>query len=123
VLFLLPHLANPELYLGNDALSNFVLTALAYLLMGALLAWATLKDNSLEVALGAHAANNLYVGLLVNFEGSALPTPALAMTTHYDALFNLAALLFSAVLFAVLMFGVFRKSPSGLPVSVNHRNV
>jgi membrane protease YdiL (CAAX protease family) len=77
--------------------------------MGSLLTWATLRDNTLEVALGTHAANNLYVALLVNFEGSALPTPALVITTHYDALFNLASLLVGVVIFAALVFGVFRK--------------
>ncbi len=109
VFFLLPHLANPELYLEQD---GFVLTALFYFFFGALAAWATLQDNSLEVALAAHAANNLYVGLLVNFDGSALETPALVMTSHYDALFNLLAFLGSVVIFAVLMFGVFKKKPT-----------
>lgn len=108
-LFLLPHLANPELYLGEDALSNFILTALFYFLFGSLTVWATLKDNSMEVAIGAHAANNLYVGLFVNFEGSALATPALVMTSHYDAFFNLVAFCIGVFIFAVLMFKVFTK--------------
>jgi hypothetical protein len=111
-LFLLPHLANPELYLGEDAISNFILTALFYLLFGGLTTWATLKDNSMEVAIGAHAANNLYVGLFVNFEGSALPTPAMVMTSHYDAFFNLVAFCVGVLIFAILMFKVFtKKSP------------
>lgn len=115
LLFFLPHLANPELYLGENAVSNFVFTALAYLFMGALLTWATLADQTLEVALGVHAANNLYVGLLVNFEGSALPTPAVVMTSHYDAVFNLVMLLVSAAIFAAIVFGVARHKPSDAP--------
>jgi membrane protease YdiL (CAAX protease family) len=112
ILFLLPHLANPELYLGEDAISNFILTALFYFLFGGLTAWATLKDNSMEIAIGAHAANNLYVGLFVNFEGSALATPALVMTSHYNAGFNLLAFVVGVLLFAALMFKVFKKNPS-----------
>lgn len=115
-LFLLPHLANPELYLGDNFFYNFSLTALFYFLFGALAAWATLKDNTLEIALGAHAANNLYVGIWVNFEGSALETPAVVMTSHYDALFNLLAFLVGVLIFAVLMFGVFKKKPADTPL-------
>ncbi|MBN1427451.1 MAG: CPBP family intramembrane metalloprotease [Anaerolineae bacterium] len=116
LLFLLPHLGNPEFYLGENVWSNCILTGLGILVFGVLLAWATLKDQTLEAALGLHAANNLFVGLLVNFEGSALTTPALVMTTHYDALFNLVMLLFGAAIFAVLMFGVFKRQLPEMPV-------
>lgn len=109
ILFLVPHFANPEFYLGENALANFILTSLGLLVFAVSMAWATLKDQTLEVALSVHAANNLYVATLVNFEGSALPTPALVMTTHYDALFNLAALLVAVMIFAALMFGVFKQ--------------
>lgn len=112
-LFLLPHLANPELYLGKNPLPDFILTALFYLLFGSLTVWATLKDNSMEIAIGAHAANNLYVGLFVNFEGSALATPAMVMTSHYNAFFNLVAFCVGVLIFAILMFKVFtKKSPT-----------
>ena len=59
VLFMLPHLANP----GLDA--GFLLVALYHFGFGAFLAWVSLKDGTLELAIGAHAANNLYVVVFV----------------------------------------------------------
>jgi hypothetical protein len=38
---------------------------------------ATLLDDGLEVAIGAHTANNLWGALVVSFPGSVLDTPAL----------------------------------------------
>ena len=45
--------------------------------IGVVLGLATLLDDGLEVAIGAHAANNLWGALVVSFPGSVLDTPAL----------------------------------------------
>jgi membrane protease YdiL (CAAX protease family) len=64
-LFMLVHLGNPEM-------SNGALVASAYyFVVGYWLCLVTLKDGGLELALGAHAANNLFI-LLLNYETSAL---------------------------------------------------
>jgi hypothetical protein len=60
-----------------------------YFAFGFFLAWVSLKEAGLETALGVHAANNLYGGIVVNFEGSALPTYSLFFTTHFDPTYNL----------------------------------
>ena len=71
VLFAAVHLGNPELeQFGRGFL-------LYYLGMGVVLGLATLLDDGLEVAIGAHAANNLWGALVVSFPGSVLDTPAL----------------------------------------------
>jgi membrane protease YdiL (CAAX protease family) len=98
-LFTLPHLANPEVEL------NFWAVTIYYFLFGAFLAWVTLRDNGLELALGVHAANNLFIGLLANFPGSALPTPAVFTLAEVDPVFNLVASVATAILFYLLMFG------------------
>jgi membrane protease YdiL (CAAX protease family) len=71
IAFMIPHLGNPEMARG------FMWTALTYLTWGIFFALITLKDNGLELALGCHAANNLFTALVVNTPDSAIATPAL----------------------------------------------
>jgi hypothetical protein len=47
-----------------------------YGMVGFALAWVTIRDRSLEIAIGAHAANNLFAALVVGYEGGALPAEA-----------------------------------------------
>ncbi len=100
VLFALPHAANPEVALGPVPLMLF------YFGMGAFLAWITLRDGTAELAIGAHAANNLFVALLVNYQESALQTPALVMSDHLDPTYTLITFILSAIIFALLVFTV-----------------
>jgi uncharacterized protein len=103
VLFALPHFANPEV-------SRDPVLLMAYFFgMGAFFTWLTLRDGTAELVLGAHAANNLFVALLINYEGSALVTPALVMSSRLDPVFNLVAFALSAAIFAAL---VFRRTPA-----------
>ena len=39
-----------------------------------------MRDRSLEIAIGAHMSNNLFAGLVVGYEGGALPAEALFVT-------------------------------------------
>lgn len=98
ILFALPHGFNPEVSRGP------VLLMLYYFGMGAFFSWVTLRDGTAELALGAHAANNLFVALLINFEGSALQTPALVMSTRFDPAYNLVTFVVMAVVFGVAVF-------------------
>jgi hypothetical protein len=100
VLFMVPHLANPEVSAGP------VLLMLYYFGMGAFFSWITLRDGTAELALGAHAANNLFVALLINFEGSALQTPALVMSDRLDPLFNLVTFVVMAIVFSITLLGM-----------------
>lgn len=98
LLFMLPHLANPEVSAGPALLAIF------YFSFGAFLAFITLRDNGLELALGAHAGNNLFTALLVNYEGGALATPAIFTATELDPLFNLVTSLVAMAIFYWLVF-------------------
>jgi uncharacterized protein len=69
ILFMIPHLVNPELQRGG-------IIALYYFIFGTALAALTIRDNGLELALGIHAANNLQL-LLFNAKDSALPIPSI----------------------------------------------
>lgn len=79
LLFALPHLLNPE------AVGQPGFALIAYGALGATWSYAVLRTGGLEVALGAHLANNIFALSVVGYENSALPaiavwtTPAIAL--------------------------------------------
>lgn len=82
LLFVVPHLINPEI--PNDAV-GFFLSVAYYCWFGSLMALVTLKDDGLELALGAHAANNLFIDLLVDSPGSGTAQIAVFSLVVEDA--------------------------------------
>ena len=98
VLFALPHFTNPEVA------ANTGVVLLTFFVLGAFLTWISLKDGTIELAIGIHAANNLMAGLLVTFPESVLPTPAILTTTHFDPVFSLIAEVLFCALFYLLVF-------------------
>lgn len=96
-LFMFPHLLNPE------AATNYSLMALYYFSMGAFLAYLTLRDGRLELALGIHAANNLFSALVANYPNSAMPTPSLFAVNVLDAVYSVPVALAAMAIF-VLVF-------------------
>jgi len=77
-LFALPHMFNPEVK------DNYLIAFIYFTSMGAMLTIATLRDKSLELAIGAHFANNFLTGVLVTYQDSALPSAALLMSGELD---------------------------------------
>jgi CAAX protease family protein len=105
-LSMLPHLlANPELDAG------FLPVALYYFGFGAFFAWVSLRDGTLELAIGAHAANNLYGAIVVSFEGSALNTPSLFYTDRFVPAYSLIQFLVAAALFYLAVFVLIKRRP------------
>ena len=74
LLFALPHLANPEVS------GSLILPVIGYGSTGFMLTWVTMRDKSMGLAVGAHAANNIVAGLLVSSVDSALPSASLYLT-------------------------------------------
>jgi|SRR6476661_5213434 len=103
LLFMLPNLLNPEVK------SNLFLIALLYLLLGRFLAVITVKDDSLELAMGVHAANNLFAALILNYSNSALPSPSIIRASRFDPLSNLISFIVVAVIFC---FVIWKERPS-----------
>ena len=69
------HGANPEVSkFGWGIMMSY------YIGTGLFLGIITLMDDSLELALGVHAATNIFAATMVTFEGAALQTPALFKT-------------------------------------------
>jgi membrane protease YdiL (CAAX protease family) len=73
-LFAAPHMFNPEI--KGEYLFSFI----SFAAMGIALTLATLRDKSLELAIGAHFANNFLAGTLVGYQDSALPSAAIFFT-------------------------------------------
>lgn len=99
LIFTLPHLANPELSAG------FWLVTPQYFVVGFALAIITLKDNGLELALGVHTVNNLFVGLLVTFPDSAIQAETVFVSATIDPVYSLISVVVVYVLFYAIMFG------------------
>ena len=99
VLFGVPHLLNPE------AGANYLLMGLYYVSIGAGLAYVALRDGRLELALGLHAANNLFTALFANYTVTVMPTPALFTINTLDATYSLLALLPGLLVFVLVFFG------------------
>ncbi len=74
LLFALPHLGNPEVS------GNLFLPILGYGSTGFMLTWVTMRDQSMGLAVGAHAANNILAGLIVSSTDSALPSASIWVT-------------------------------------------
>jgi membrane protease YdiL (CAAX protease family) len=72
VFFALLHLSNPEV-----KAYGFALTMPNYVLIGLILGIATLMDDGLEIAMGAHTANNIFGFLLVSEPNSVMKMPTL----------------------------------------------
>jgi len=99
LLFMLPHLWNPEVE------SGFWLVMGSYFCIGTFLAMVTIRDGSAELAIGMHAANNLFTGLVANYENSALQTESIFLVTELDPTFGFIALVVITPVMYWILFG------------------
>lgn len=108
-LFFLPHAANPEMATSS------ILIGLGYFGMGFFLTLITLQDNGLELALGMHAANNLFAALIANYVISALPSPSLFTIQYLDPVYSLIALIAGMIAFYLVFFRITRSGTARHP--------
>lgn len=88
------HISNPEV--GKF---GFGLMMSYYLGFGLLMGICTLMDEGTELALGLHAATNIYGATVVSFAGSALQTPAMFRLNELDAELMLGIALVAGLIF------------------------
>ena len=98
LVFTLPHLLNPEVRQAG------MLVAASYYTIGFLLAVITLRDGRLDLALGVHAANNLGLALIANYEGSALTGESIFTARELDPVYTFFSLAAGSVLFYAFFF-------------------
>jgi len=99
-IFALPHLLNPEVQQHG-----VLLLGASYFVIGLLLAVVTLRDGRLELAIGLHAANNLLLVLVANYEGSVLASESIFTARELDPAYSLATLSIGALVFYAWFFG------------------
>ncbi len=98
LLFALPHLANPEV-----GAMGLLLSVLFYALMGFFFAYVTLRTQTLELALGIHAANNFFTGVFANYTTSALQTESFFFIQTLDPVYGLVSLSVVIAVFLALL--------------------
>jgi uncharacterized protein len=99
VVFTLPHLLNPEV-----EKHGMLIMAANYFAIGLLLATVTLRDGRLELAIGVHAVNNVFLALIANYEGSALATESVFTARELDPVYSLVTLIIGAFVLHAWMF-------------------
>jgi len=104
LLFMVPHLLNPEAKL------NYLLMGFYYFFIGGVMAYITLRDGGLELALGLHAANNLFSALVANYTVTAMPTPSLFTVNLLDVKYSVAAAVLGLIGFVLLFVGLLKRN-------------
>ena len=95
IMFGLMHLGNPEI----EAIGNHVL--LYYVASGIFLGLLALFDNGLELSIGYHAANNIFMALLISNDWQVFQTNAIYTNTAPPEL-SWVDLLISLAVFPIL---------------------
>ena len=97
VLFGVMHISNPEVAkFGTGIMMSY------YIGVGLMLGVLTIMDDGLELALGIHAATNIYGATLVTFKSSALQTAAMFSVAYVNINVMVVGLLVAATLFILL---------------------
>ncbi len=104
--FALFHLMNPEI-----AAYGVLPMLISYFVVGAFLALVTLKDNGAELAIGIHAANNMFAAVLVNYKDSALSTNAIFTISEVNVWSGTVAYIVSAAIMYRILFRNHKSEP------------
>lgn len=94
LIFAALHGANPEVDKFGAGYMAFY-----YIGSGLFLGIITVMDDSLELALGVHAANNIFACLFLTFEGSAIQTDALFSASTVNPIMTIVFFILSASVF------------------------
>ena len=99
VLFALLHGINPEV----DAYGFWYAMSM-YLTFGFLFGITSVLDDGIEVAMGAHAANNVFLSIFVSTRVSAIQTPALLLdNTTAPSMYELFGFILISVVFVLIL--------------------
>lgn len=103
LLFGLMHSLNPEV-----KEFGFFTMMPQYMLFGLIFGVVAILDNGIEATMGAHAANNIFLVIMVTQESSALKSPALFEQVKVYPWTEFMGLLLSGILFILILKIVFR---------------
>lgn len=103
LLFGLMHAFNPEV-----KEFGFFTMMPQYILFGLIFGLATILDDGIEVAMGAHAANNIFLCIMVTNQSSALQTPALFEQQNIFPWTEFAGLTLTGIMFIFILSKILR---------------
>lgn len=98
ILFGLMHTLNPEV-----ETYGFWIVMPQYIFFGLLFGLLTVLDNGIEVAMGAHSANNIFMSIFITSKSSVLQTPAMFVQENVNAEKDLIVLIIMGTLFTILL--------------------
>lgn len=93
IVFGLLHTSNPEV-----KEFGFAIMMPQYILMGVLFGLTAILDDGIEIAIGMHAANNIFLSLFFTHSASALQTPAVFRFEEVDPYKELISLIIMGAL-------------------------
>jgi hypothetical protein len=109
VLFGILHSWNPEI-----KEHGFFTMMPQYVMFGLLFGIITAIDDGIEIAMGAHVANNVFLSITVTNSSSILQTPAVYEQLNIEPWVEFAALTVTAVAFFLVMKYIFRWNRPGV---------
>ncbi len=90
-----------------------------YITFGLVFGLISILDDGIEMAMGAHSANNAFLSLFVTSESSALQTPAVFVNNNMDAAKDLFVMIVISVLFIIILSKIYRFNFKSLFSKVN----
>jgi len=103
ILFALMHTLNPEV-----KEYGFLSVMPQYLTFGLIFGILTILDDGIEAALGAHAANNIFLCIMVTQDSSALQTNAFFKQQEFHPWIELGGLIISGIVLILVLKKIFR---------------
>lgn len=103
ILFGLLHAFNPEV-----REYGFFTMMPQYIVFGLIFGIVTIFDDGIEATMGAHAANNIFLCIMLTSESSALKTPAIYAQSGIHPWLELAVLTGLGIIFIVVLKMIFK---------------
>ena len=103
ILFGLLHGLNPEV-----KEFGFFTMMPQYIVFGLIFGIITILDDGIEAAMGAHAANNIFLCIMVTNESSALQTSAIYSQYNINPWLEFSALLVTGIIFISILKIIFK---------------
>lgn len=114
ILFGLMHGANPEV-----KEFGFWLMMPQYIMFGLVFGLISILDDGIELALGMHAINNMFLSLTVTHSSSALQTSAIFSQKEIDPIYGAIELLIFSVIIIAFFYNKYKWSFSVLNKKIN----
>jgi len=103
IFFGLLHAFNPEV-----KEYGFLTMMPQYIIFGLIFGIVTILDDGIEASMGAHAANNAFLCIMVTNKSSALQTPALFAQQNIYPWTEFTGLIISGIVFVIILKIIFR---------------